>query len=240
MGSPPPLGRPSTERPLCVGISPQIPPLSSLLLSGELVAASLGGQRLRSVPPCMVIFSLSVKGWFHFLVLWLSKKIVKLTIWWKDFWHNSTICSNFPTNFSPTFTFSFSASLSLSQPFPFCWHFCPLWVWQVFNLANCVSCLFFTFLSLFLSFYFYSLFFSFILLIFFFFFFFISLSFYHHYHLSLHLSHLCFCELLSISCGTCVSIFIGLWLILCIFWYLLYMYFDILWWRLSICYLHVV
>ena len=51
----PPLGRPSSESPLCVGISPQIPPLSSLLLPGELEAASHGGQRLRSVPPRMVI-----------------------------------------------------------------------------------------------------------------------------------------------------------------------------------------
>ena len=31
LGSPPPLGRPSTERPLCVSVSLPIPPLSSLL-----------------------------------------------------------------------------------------------------------------------------------------------------------------------------------------------------------------
>ena len=48
LGSPPPLGRPSTERPLCVSVSLPIPPLSSLLpwrtggfLSGW-VEASLG------------------------------------------------------------------------------------------------------------------------------------------------------------------------------------------------------
>ena len=62
LGSPPPLGRPSTERPLCVGISPQSLPSPVYYYLGELVAASLGGQRLRSVPPCMVIFSLSIKG----------------------------------------------------------------------------------------------------------------------------------------------------------------------------------
>ena len=48
LGSPPPLGRPSTERPLCVSVSLPIPPLSCLLpwrtgglLSGW-VEASLG------------------------------------------------------------------------------------------------------------------------------------------------------------------------------------------------------
>ena len=47
MGSPPPLGLPSTERPLRVCVTPPLPPLSSF--PWELVAAPLCGQRLCSV-----------------------------------------------------------------------------------------------------------------------------------------------------------------------------------------------
>ena len=47
MGSPPPLGLPSTERPLSVCVTPPLPPLSSF--PWELVAAPLCGRRLCSV-----------------------------------------------------------------------------------------------------------------------------------------------------------------------------------------------
>ena len=150
---------------------------------------------------------------------------------------------------SVTFFLSFSLCFLFS-----CWHSCPLWAWQVISLAICASCLLsfdnsITLLFIFsviLVFYFFppscSLFFSFSFLI--------LLSFlYRHFHLSLHLSHLCFCGLLSITCDTCVSIFIGLWQLLflldlyCIFIVtVLYVfsYFDISWWRLSICFWHQV
>ena len=38
---------------------------SLVYFPGELVAASPVGQRLRPAPPCMGIFSLSTRGWFH-------------------------------------------------------------------------------------------------------------------------------------------------------------------------------
>ena len=162
MGSPPPLGRPSSESPLCVGISPQIPPLSSLLLPGELVAASLGGQRLRSVPPRMVIsfivmqrlISLSCarteqidcKYYFVMVILhehWSRPK--KTLAFWARLCTNCTICSNF----SPTLTFTFLSSFYLFSIS----YFYSIFLISFFNILVIISFfLFFISLSPFLSF----------------------------------------------------------------------------------------
>ena len=66
LGSPPPCSRPLRRGHFELVYLPLSPP--SLVFPGVLVAASLGGQRLRSVLLSMEIFSLSTRSWFHLFV----------------------------------------------------------------------------------------------------------------------------------------------------------------------------
>ena len=66
LGSPPPCSRPLRRGHFELVYLPLSP--TSLVFPGVLVAASLGGQRLRPVLHCMGTFSLSTKSWFHLFV----------------------------------------------------------------------------------------------------------------------------------------------------------------------------